>query len=170
MLSLPLITDDRELRDLYGSFASGVIAVCAILNGDPVGMTVSAFVPVSLRPPLVSVCIQNASTTWQALRTAPRVGISILAKDHDRVARQLAGKSVDRFQGIQWDATSEDAVLISDATAWVDCSLHSEIEAGDHVIALFRVHSATRHPELSPLIFHGSRFHQLHTTAAVGTT
>ena len=48
-------TDQATLRTAYGTFPSGVIAVCALEDNLPVGIAASSFVSVSLDPPLVSV-------------------------------------------------------------------------------------------------------------------
>ena len=60
------------LREAFGHFPSGVIAIAAEVDGTRVGLAASTFVPVSLDPPLVSFCVQNTSTTWpQAEGPAP---------------------------------------------------------------------------------------------------
>src|SRR3546814_7956938 len=58
-----------QLRAAFGCFPSGITAVCALIDGKPVGMAASSFTSVSLDPPLVSVCIQNRSKTWRQLRS-----------------------------------------------------------------------------------------------------
>ena len=45
--------DDSTLRRVFGCFPSGVIAVCASIDGEPVGMAASSFTTVSVAPPLV---------------------------------------------------------------------------------------------------------------------
>jgi flavin reductase (DIM6/NTAB) family NADH-FMN oxidoreductase RutF len=53
--------DPRRLRDAFGIFPSGVVAVAASLDGRPVGLAASSFTSVSLEPPLVSI-------SWPARR------------------------------------------------------------------------------------------------------
>lgn len=43
--------DQFSLRAAYGHFPSGVVAVAASVDGQPVGFPASTFVPVSLDPP-----------------------------------------------------------------------------------------------------------------------
>src|SRR5689334_21946313 len=74
--------DDATLRRVFGCFPSGVIAVCASVDGEPLGMAASSFTTVSVAPPLVSICVQNSSTTWPRLRRRERLGISVLAEHH----------------------------------------------------------------------------------------
>jgi flavin reductase (DIM6/NTAB) family NADH-FMN oxidoreductase RutF len=155
------IFDSRTLRNAFGCFPSGVTAICAQIDGEPVGMAASSFVSVSLDPPLVLVCIQNSSDTWKKLRNAPRIGVSVLGEEHDRACSQLAAKSGDRFERLEWFATEGGAVLLEGAAVSLDCSLVEEIAAGDHLLALLRIEALKFQPTVNPLVFHGSRFRKL---------
>ena len=132
-----------------------------MVDGQPVGMTASAFVAVSLKPQLVSICIKRGSSTWQQLRTRKRLGISFLSHGHSAVARQLAQKTGDRFHGLDYETTIDGALFLADATAWLECSVENEIPAGDHDIVLFRLHRASVADDITPLVFHSSDFHTL---------
>src|SRR5918996_3296384 len=83
------------LREAFGHFPSGVIAIAAEVDGTRVGLAASTFVPVSLEPPLVSFCVQNTSETWPRLKDVARLGISVLGEAHDDAARALAAKTGD---------------------------------------------------------------------------
>jgi flavin reductase (DIM6/NTAB) family NADH-FMN oxidoreductase RutF len=150
-----------DLRRAYGCFPSGVAAVCALADGSPAGLAASSFVAVSLDPPLVSLCVQHTSTTWPRLRTAPRLGVSVLAEDQQAVCRDLAATDGDRFARVGWSAVEDGAVLVHGSALWLDCAAHREVEAGDHVLVLLAVHRLQVPPGMAPLVFHGSRFHRL---------
>ena len=60
----------------------------------------------------------------------------MLADHHDEVCRQLAGPREERFDGLPFKVTGDGAVLLDEAVATYDCSIHEEVEAGDHVIVL----------------------------------
>ncbi|KQN39862.1 hypothetical protein ASG37_16860 [Sphingomonas sp. Leaf407] len=153
--------DDTDLRRLFGHFPTGVTALCAMDGDRPVGMTASAFVAISIAPPLVSVCIRHGSATWAQLRTLGRIGISFLGHAQAATARQLARPGDDRFAGIAYDVTPDGALFLGDATAWLDCSVEREIVAGDHDIILLRLHRAATAGGIAPLVFHASGFHTL---------
>jgi len=161
MSILTTISEDAELRRLFGRFPTGVTALCARDNDAPVGMTASAFVAISIKPALVSVCIKHGSATWQQLRGRERIGISFLGHAHAATARQLAQKTGDRFHGLDYEVTTDGALFLADATAWLECSLEQEIPAGDHDIVLFRLHRASVADGVMPLVFHSSDFHTL---------
>ncbi|GAA5040790.1 flavin reductase (DIM6/NTAB) family NADH-FMN oxidoreductase RutF [Thermocatellispora tengchongensis] len=154
-------TDTTVLRAAFGCFPSGVTAICAVIDGEPAGMAVSSFTSVSLEPPLISVCIQNTSRTWVRLRRAARIGVSVLADRHGDHCRRLSRRTGDRFGGIPWDIADSGAMFVRGAPAQFDCSLHREVEAGDHSIALLRVHALAACPASAPLVFHGSTFRRL---------
>lgn len=152
--------DSAELRRAYGAFPSGVTAVCGLAGGEPFGMAASSFTSVSLEPPLVSVCVNTGSRTLEAVRAAGRVGLSVLAEGQAAVCSSLAGAG-DRFADVAWSATDAGAVFIEGASAWLDCSVHDVVEAGDHQILLLRVHGHHVDDVVEPLVFHRSRFRSL---------
>lgn len=84
--------DAQRLRQAFGCFPGGVTAVASLVDGEPVGMAVSSFTSVSMAPPLVSVCMQDSSSTWPKLRDRPRLGLSV-----------------------RWQATSSSAVAARDS-------------------------------------------------------
>jgi flavin reductase (DIM6/NTAB) family NADH-FMN oxidoreductase RutF len=149
-----------QLRQVFAAFPTGVAAVAAIIDGEPAGLAANSFVSVSLDPPLVSVCIGHTSTTWPALRTAGRLGISVLGAHQETASRQLSSRDGERFAGLRWRATDNGAVVVCEASAWFDCSVEQEIPAGDHDIVLLRVHDLGA-SEALPLVFHGSTYRQL---------
>lgn len=156
------------LRAAFSTFPTGVVAVCGIdALGAPAGMAVSSFFPISLDPPLVGLCLQKSSRTWPGLRDIPVLGISVLNNAHHGVARQLAAKEGDRFAEAQTVVTDRGAVLVAGAAAVFECRFVSEVDAGDHVIAMLEVESVTCDGEAVPLLFHLSKFVDLALPAAV---
>jgi flavin reductase (DIM6/NTAB) family NADH-FMN oxidoreductase RutF len=159
------VTDARSLRNVFGCFASGVTALCAMGETGPMGIVASSFTSVSVVPPLVSVCIQSDSDRWKLLSKAPYLGLSILAEDHDNLCRQIASRAEDRFAGISWFASEKNGVFIDGATAHFECAIHTVHEAGDHHIVVLEIESMKSSPDVAPLVFHGSRFRRLQVDA-----
>ncbi|MFD5232130.1 flavin reductase family protein [Streptomyces qaidamensis] len=158
------------LRQAFGCFPSGVTALCARDSGGPVGMAASTFTPVSIRPPLVSVCVQDTSSTWPKLRMQSRLGLSVLAEEQDLVCRSLAGKGEDRFDDVDWEASEGGSVYIRGAGLWLDRSVYVEFPGGDHTIVLLEIHGLMAEPDREPLVFHGSRFRRLAVWPSDGRT
>lgn len=152
-----------SLREAFGYFPSGVIAIAAEVDGVRVGLAASTFVPVSLDPPLVSFCVQNSSTTWPKLKDLPFLGISLLGESHDAAAKTLAAKTGDRFAGLETTSTDRGAVFIGGTSVWLESAIDQLVEAGDHTIVVLRVHQITLHdPDIeAPIVFHRSTFRRL---------
>lgn len=164
----PISDDPLALRGAFGCFPSGVIALCALhVDGTPIGMAASAFVPLSLDPPLVAISIQRTSTSWPRLRPVKRLGLSVLAQDHGDVCVRLSGRG-DRFGAVDWIPTAAGAVLIGGASAWLECELSEEVSAGDHTLAVLRIHRLRTAPTVAPLVFHASRFRRLEAERVEG--
>jgi flavin reductase (DIM6/NTAB) family NADH-FMN oxidoreductase RutF len=153
--------DPATLRRVLGAYPTGVTALAALIDGEPVGMAANSFTSVSLDPPLVSVCVATTSSTWPKLRRATRLGVSVLSHEQEAASRSLASRGVDRFAGLSWHATEDGAILLDGASAWFDCAVEREIRAGDHEIVLLNVHGLGTDPLTPPLVFHGSRYRRL---------
>lgn len=153
--------DGNGLRRAFASFPSGVVAVCAEIDGAAHGLAVSTFVPVSLDPPLVSFCVQNSSSTWPRLARAGHLGLSLLGGDQQAAARALGTRDGDRFQGSELHRGTGEAVLIHGATAWIEGVPEAQVPAGDHTVVILRIHRIATRAEVEPLVFHGSKFRRL---------
>ncbi|GLE53279.1 flavin reductase family protein [Mycobacterium montefiorense] len=149
------------LRDAFGHFPSGVVAIAAEVSGTRVGLAASTFVPVSLDPPLVSFCVQNTSTTWPKLKDVPMLGISVLGESHDEAARTLAAKTGDRFAGMDTVSYDSGAVFIKGTGLWLESAIEQLIPAGDHTIVVLRVSEVTVDAGVAPIVFHRSTFRRL---------
>jgi flavin reductase (DIM6/NTAB) family NADH-FMN oxidoreductase RutF len=150
-----------SLREAFGHFPSGVVAIAAEVNGVREGLAASTFVPVSLDPPLVSFCVQNTSTTWPKLKEVPLLGISVLGEAHDDAVRTLAAKTGDRFAGLETESNGGGAVFIKGTSVWLESAIEQLIPAGDHTIVVLRVSDVRLDSDVAPIVFHRSIFRRL---------
>lgn len=158
-LSIP---SPDAVKTAFARFPSGVASLCAVVDGEPVGLVASSFsVGVSFEPPLVLFSVQNSSRTWPVLRTAARIGVSVLGSGHALVCRQLASRHRDRFAGLDTHRSETDALFIRESPLWLECRIMSEIPAGDHQIVVLEVTALRVESEAEPLIYHVSRFRRL---------
>ena len=157
--------DPGRLREAFGVFPSGVIAVAARVDDDLVGLAASSFTSVSLEPALVSFSVANTSKTWPTLRQAGHLGLTVLADHHDDVCRQLAGPVEHRFDGLDVSTTEHGATTIDDGLARFDCTIYREVEAGDHTLVLLQLHAVDQSDTALPLVFHRRAFGRLEASA-----
>lgn len=116
-------------------------AVAIVTTGsatDPHGTTVSAFMSLSLDPPMVLVSLDQRSSLLALLAEGASIGINVLSTEQNVLARRFAAKGVDRFAGVEWQMTDGAPQLAGNHT-WVAGSVARMIEAGDHVLVLVNV-------------------------------
>src|SRR4051812_26906514 len=141
--------DEHGLRAAFGRFATGVAFVTTEVDGTPLGLIVSSFAAVSLRPPLVSFCPSRDSLTWQRMRHAGRFAVHVLDERHAGFVRRAAVPDADRF--------AEPDVL-RDAVASLECELTAEHPAGDHWIVVGRVLRLRVVEDGRPLVYFAGGF------------
>ena len=135
--------DAAGFRDALMRFASGV-TVLSVRGADGAdhGMTISAFVSLSLEPPLVLACVDVNATVLPHLRNADLFAVSILAAGQDAISQRFAEHDVPRFDGIAITHAPEGPALIDGAVAHMICRRVAEHPGGDHVIIIGEVLSA----------------------------
>ena len=110
------------------------MATVRSLDGSPHGLTVSSFTSVSIHPPLILICIDQACTTLTHFRENPFFAINVLSDQQRDLSVNFALKTDARFDGIEWFPGMNGAPLLHDCLAHLECSVERMVEAGDHVI------------------------------------
>lgn len=142
-------------------FASGIAIITARDDERDFGMTVNAFCSVSLSPPLVLVCVDHKATMHDLLLRQPKLGISIMASEHEAHCRRFADKNeTQRFEGVPCQRGESSVMLLDDAMTHLECQLVHHCEAGDHTIFIAQVERGSMR-EGRPLLFYGGQFAQL---------
>ena len=146
--------DPQLFRHALSQFASGVTVITSRdAAGKTYGLTASAFISVSLEPPLVLVSIDLKSDSHPGFREGGRFAVSILAEGQDDVSRRFAWKGGDRFSGGPMLEGELGLPLVPGALAHLECEVVTATEAGDHILYLGRVLFATVQPG-RPLVYH----------------
>jgi len=103
------LIDPQLYLDVMANFPSGVVVVTAYgPDGLPRGLTVSAFCAVSLDPPLALACIAKNSNTLPAVQHTNGFTANILATGREQLARRMATKLSDKFEGLAWERPGSD--------------------------------------------------------------
>ena len=151
----PLAPDAATYRTVLGHFATGVVLVTAIDDGEPVGMACNSFTSVSLEPPLVLFCAAKSSTHVAAHPVVGQVG-----RELPRRGRAKRSAACSRRRAPTGSRTSRSSPgrtgspILEDALAFVDCETIAEHDAGDHVIVVGRVVELGYQHEGKPLLFY----------------
>lgn len=139
-------------KQAVGSFPSGVTVIAAQDGAQRVGLTVSSFASLSLDPPLVLACVNAKSSSLATLTASGRVGISVLARGQEDVARRFASPVANRFAGVDVHH-ADGALLVHGATSWLTGTIAETLAVGDHYIVVVRVDAVRPFPDVDPLLY-----------------
>ena len=147
----------RELRRVLGRFATGVTVVTTTERDTIQGMTVNAFLSVSLQPPLVLVSLGRSrrSPMNEILARTRRYGVSVLCHDQEQYAAHFAGQRPSPVEPkFVWHG---GIPLLAGALAHLVCRVVDFHQAGDHVLWIGAVEHLD-HRDAAPLLFYTGRF------------
>jgi len=149
--------DSREFRRTLGRFATGITVVTMRSGPQTYGITVNAFMSVSLKPPLIAVCLDKRAQAHDTLSESERFGVSILRDDQETISDQFAGRTAQvvkdpfvEFQGFP---------VVRDALGHLICSRYDVVDAGDHSLFLGEVHALASFQGRPLLYFEGDYAH-----------
>ena len=139
----------QDFRDTLRLWASGVTVVTARAPRGVASITVSSFASLSLRPPLVLVCIERRARAHRVLARSRSFGVNLLRIDQedlsDRAAGRLGRRAARLPRGRLREAVT-GAPILRDALAWLDCTLVARHRGGDHTIFVGRVEASGTGP------------------------
>lgn len=151
--------DEHRFRQTMGRFPSGVTVITTKYQNQLYGITVSSFSSLSLRPPLVLICIDTAVASHDAIAGAGFFAVNMLARNQEHLSRRFATRDIDKFQGVAWHVGLHDLPLLDGALATIECRMHSQLPGGDHSIFVGEVMDAQVYDGL-PLLYYRGGYHE----------
>lgn len=149
----------EELKDVMRRFATGVTVVTSLKDGEPRGVTVSAFASVSLDPPSVLICINREARSYLFISTSKVFCVNVLSAGQTELAQRFSGKlRENQFEGVDYFIDRTGAPVLRGSLAHLDCEVTGEHQVGSHSIFIGKV-LATATAEGSPLGYFGGEFH-----------
>jgi flavin reductase (DIM6/NTAB) family NADH-FMN oxidoreductase RutF len=131
----PVMSADL-FRSVLRHQAASVVVVTAAAH-PPVGFTATSFTSVSLRPPLVSFCVDLGSSSWPTVQRAGYVGVHLLGEGQEETARRFATSGADRFaEPTAWRPGPYGVPLLDGTPAWLIGRVEDRMLAGDHAIVV----------------------------------
>lgn len=128
-----------SFREALGHFASGITVITSHLEGEPIGFTCQSFYSVSMNPPLVSFSVMASSASYPKIRQAGRFAVNILSGEQVKLSNQFARRGTDKWHDVDWQASLLGNPIIAGSLHWLDCEIHAEHAAGDHLIVIGEV-------------------------------
>ncbi|MBR8165859.1 flavin reductase family protein [Burkholderia vietnamiensis] len=133
------VIEPLSFREALGHYASGITVIASHVDGEPIGFTCQSFYSVSISPPLVSFSVMSSSASYPKIRRAGRFVVNILSGEQIWISNQFARRGTDKWQGVEWRRSPLGNPIIAGSLHWLDCEIHAEHAAGDHVIVIGEV-------------------------------
>jgi flavin reductase (DIM6/NTAB) family NADH-FMN oxidoreductase RutF len=153
------VASGDDLRGLMRYWPHGVAVLTVEHEGQPMGVTVSSLVSLSLEPPLVGVALGQHSAALELLREAGRCAFSLLSGEQETIAQHFARgvPPIAHWHGIPTRA-STFGPLIEGALGWLQCELRSSQDTGDHVFFVAQVVEVERGRPGPALVYREGRY------------
>src|ERR1700682_5108619 len=139
-----------------GHFASGVTVMTTTAAGRMHGMTVSAFASQSLDPLLILVSVERSTEMHKLVMASQAFAINVLGEHAEGTARFFADNA--RLKGAEFVARAyhtggNGAPRLNEAVAYLEATVQSTLEAGDHSVIVGRVTALEVRSDAPPLIY-----------------
>jgi len=147
--------DPEAFRSLARRHAASVTVVTTLRRDAtgvlvPDGFTATAFLTVSLTPPIVLVSATNASSAMEMLRDAEHYVVNLLSSDQQHLSEHFAASIDDRttrFQGVGWAPDAAGVPVLAGSLGAYSARVRQRIDAGDHTLVLGDVTALHEGPE-----------------------
>uniref|UniRef100_A0A831UHA0 Flavin reductase n=1 Tax=Thermus islandicus TaxID=540988 RepID=A0A831UHA0_9DEIN len=143
----------EAFKEALSRFASGVAVVAAAEPLEERGMTATAFMSLSLEPPLVALGIAEKARLLPLLERARAFSVSFLREGQETVAEHFAGRPREGVGLVEGRVPGALAVL--------RCRLHATYPGGDHRIVVGRVEGVELGEEGAPLVYYRRGYRRL---------
>ena len=145
------------LRDAFSRWASGVTVVAVRDEPHVLAITATAFVPVSIEPPLVLVCVGTNAIVLPLLEPGAAFAISILAAQQRRLASMFADPAPLGREHF----AAEGEPLVHGALVGLACTVRDVHPGGDHAIVVAEITRLVMGDDAPPLLYYGREYRAL---------
>ncbi|PAD37997.1 flavin reductase family protein [Terribacillus sp. 7520-G] len=149
--------DNRTFRDAMGKFATGITIVTTDVAGETKGMTVNAFMSVSLEPKLIAVSIDKKASLYNVLQTNPTFGVSVLREEQKDISMVFAKQKEEEPVPI---IALHDVPVVEDALVNLACKTVDKVMAGDHMIIIGEVEDLLLR-DGDPVLYFGGNYREI---------
>ena len=158
-------TDADAYKAVARTWAATVTVVTARRPDDKVtvgdvaldGFTATAFLTVSIEPPIVLVSVTRHSKGLAMLRDCQGFAVSLLAPHHAELAAAFARPQAERaglWEQIDWLPDDAGVPILTGSTGAFSARPREFVEAGDHVLVLGDVTAIHRFEGSETLVYH----------------
>jgi flavin reductase (DIM6/NTAB) family NADH-FMN oxidoreductase RutF len=139
------------IGDVLGRTPSGIfILTTRLADGRETGVLVSWVQQASFAPPMVTVAVNQKRYLNDWLRESPDVVLNLVGETQKFFLKQFGagfGPDEPAFDGIPLRRNESGVPILADALGYLEGTVKSRLETGDHVIYAIEVTAAGRGPD-----------------------
>lgn len=138
-----------------------VISIC--VRGEPMGITATAMSSLSMDPPSLLVCINQAATMHASMEDVSHFGVNVLHADQSDLAQMFADRTRHalRFSS-GWHLDCERPPRLADAQVSFLCRRTDHHRFGTHSIFIGVVVDVVFRDEVDPLLYLNGQYGRAH--------
>ena len=141
------------MNDLFKQLTHGVYVIAVSDGVHHNAFTAAWVMQASFNPPLLAICINPESYSYQLLQAGGVCTVNVLGSDQNAIAEHFGRSAKDKMAGFQWQKDKTGAPVLSESLAYFDCQVSHYTDAGDHKIAVCKVIAAARLNQGTPLLY-----------------
>jgi flavin reductase (DIM6/NTAB) family NADH-FMN oxidoreductase RutF len=151
----PLPPSSPDFRTLMSRWPTGVSVVTARERSADVGMTVNAFLSVSLSPPSVLVSLSTDADTTPIVERTGLFAVNFLSHRQLAISQRfaLAVPPAEKFAGLPVHRGTTGVALLDGTLGALECRVTHRTTAYDHILFVGEVVRLEVGPDETPLLF-----------------
>jgi len=149
------------------SLAGAVSIITSSHQGRLFGMTATAVCSAAAEPPTVLVCINQITTTHQAIVDAGVFCVNVLRHEDRELSSLFSGaqKGEGRFRAEHWTRLATGSPVLHSALVSFDCKVVNRLVHGTHTIFLGEVERLQVGKKGKPLLYSDGQYAKLASLA-----
>lgn len=96
----------------------------------------------SFEPPLITVAVGKTRYTHELIKDSGVFAVNVLGPDAVATGKHFgmkSGRKSDKFEGVEYLTSVTGSPILKDCIAWMDCTVITTCEAGDHTLFVGKV-------------------------------
>ncbi|MBN8724669.1 MAG: flavin reductase [Acidobacteria bacterium] len=153
----------EQFKQTMSNWASGITIITTCREEGLLAMTASSFTSLSIEPPLILVAVNKNSRTHKQILQQEAFGVMILALGQEEISNSGAGfygEEGNFLVGVAYHKEITGAPILDQCLAWMDCSLYTTCDAGDHTIFIGKL-EAVGSQSGEPLLWYGRGYYKI---------
>ncbi|WP_179405119.1 flavin reductase family protein [Burkholderia guangdongensis] len=135
--------------------ARSVAVITCAHEGQRYSMSATAVDSLSTEPPSLLICVNRATSMYQALDAGVDFCVNVLSARHEGIAIDCGGrlKGEARFTTGDWQMSSHGVPYLHDAQASLVCAQDGRFEYGTHTVFIGRIKEVQVTGDVDPLVY-----------------